>query len=328
MRVVETLFSRKRQSTTSTGALVLLALLVLIFSLRSPHFLTLKTFTAIANQIPGLTVLAVGMTFVILIGGIDLSVGSVMAFCAVGLATALVEWQWSLFAAVAFAFALGLLCGSINGAVTTRWNIPPFIVTLAMLEMARGAAYLMAQSRTIYIGSAVSWVNSPVMGETPSFSFLLALTVILGAHLLLEETVFGRYVVGIGTNENAMRLSGINCAAVRISVFGGAGLLAALAAILESSRLEAADPNAGIGLELRVIAAVVIGGTSLMGGRGSVLSTLLGVLIVSVLETGLAQLGTSEPFKRIMTGAVIVIAVIMDIRRNQVELNRRYSPGG
>lgn len=327
MRIVDWFSPRRIRGATSTGALLLLALLMLIFSVRSPHFLTLKTFTAIANQIPGLTVLAVGMTFVILIGGIDLSVGSVMAFCAVGLATALVEWQWSLYAAVGFAFALGLLCGSINGAITTRWNIPPFIVTLAMLEMARGAAYLMAESRTIYIGSVVSWINAPVVGDAPSFSFLLALTVILGAHLLLEETVFGRYVVGIGTNESAMRLSGINCAAVRISVFAGAGLLAALAAILESSRLEAADPNAGTGLELRVIAAVVIGGTSLMGGRGSVLSTLLGVLIVSVLETGLAQLGTSEPFKRIMTGAVIVIAVIMDIQRNQLELTRRYSPG-
>lgn len=324
MSGVVSLLKGRRASTNSTGALLLLFALLLVFSLRSSHFLTLQTFTAIANQIPGLTVLAVGMTFVILIGGIDLSIGSVMAFCAVGLATALVEWQWSLFAAVSFAFALGILCGTINGAVTTRWRIPPFIVTLAMLEMARGAAYLMAQSRTIYIGPVVSWVNAPVLGQTPSFSFLLALVVILSAHLLLEETVFGRYVVGIGTNENAMRLSGINCSAVRVAVFAGAGGLAALAAILESSRLEAADPNAGIGLELRVIAAVVIGGTSLMGGRGSVLATLLGVLIVSVLETGLSQLGTSEPFKRILTGAVIVIAVIMDIHRNQLELNRRH----
>lgn len=318
----ERLLPRRINGSTSAGGLILLGLLVLIFSVRSTHFLTIKTFIAIANQIPGLTVLAVGMTFVILIGGIDLSVGSVMAFCAVGLATALVEWQWPLPASVAFALTLGLLCGSINGIITTRWNIPPFIVTLAMLEMARGAAYLMAQSRTIYIGSVVSWISAPIFENAPSFSFLLALVVLLGGHFLLQETVFGRYVVGIGTNENAMRLSGINSSLVKITVFAGVGLLAALAAILESSRLEAADPNAGIGLELRVIAAVVIGGTSLMGGRGSILSTLVGVLIVSVLETGLAQLGTSEPVKRIMTGAVIVIAVIMDIHRSRLERSR------
>lgn len=318
---------QRATGSTNVGVLLLLGALILIFSVRSPHFLTVKTFIAIANQIPGLTVLAVGMTFVILIGGIDLSVGSVMAFCAVGLGTALVEWQWPLPAAMGFALALGLFCGSINGIVTTRWSIPPFIVTLAMLEMARGAAYLLAQSRTIYIGSVISWISAPILEDAPAFSFLLALAVLLGGHFLLQETVFGRYVVGIGTNENAMRLSGINSSVIKVAVFAGVGLLAGLAAILESSRLEAADPNAGIGLELRVIAAVVIGGTSLMGGRGSILSTLVGVLIVSVLETGLAQLGTSEPVKRIMTGAVIVIAVIMDIHRNRLERNRYSSTG-
>lgn len=325
--VDERLPPHRGTNLTGAGGILLLGLLVLVFSVRSTHFLTPKTLVAIANQIPGLTVLAVGMTFVILIGGIDLSVGSVMAFCGVGLATALVEWEWPLLFAVGFAFSLGILCGLVNGVITTRWRIPPFIVTLAMLEMARGAAYLLSRSRTIYIGSAVSWISAPVFEDAPAFSFLLALVVLLGGHFLLQETVFGRYVVGIGTNENAMRLSGINASAVKISVFAGVGLLAALAALLETSRLEAADPNAGIGLELRVIAAVVIGGTSLMGGRGSILSTLVGVLIVSVLETGLAQLGTSEPLKRIMTGAVIVIAVIMDIHRSQVERSRVSSFG-
>ena len=324
MTLTERPFFAKERRLLSMGSILLLVVLILFFSVRSPHFLTLKTFTAIANQIPGLTVLAVGMTFVILIGGIDLSVGSVMAFCAVGLGKALVEWQWPLAGAVAFAFLIGLVCGSINGTITSRWSVPPFIVTLAMLEMARGAAYLMAQSRTIYIGGVIGWINSPVFGEGPSLSFLLALIILLGAHLLLQETVFGRYVIGIGTNENAMRLSGINSSAVKIAVFAAAGMLAAMAAVLESSRLEAADPNAGIGLELRVIAAVVIGGTSFMGGRGSILATLVGVLIVSVLETGLAQLGTSEPLKRILTGAVIVIAVIMDIQRSRTE-HTRYS---
>jgi len=300
------------------GSITILAALILVFSLLSRNFLSLKTFTAIANQIPGLTVMAIGMTFVIIIGGIDLSVGSVMAFSAVGFASALVEWQLPLALAVLLSFCLGIICGSLNGLIISHWKIPSFIVTLAMLEMARGATYLLAQSRTIYIGSEISWINEPVIGGI-SLAFVLALCLVFAAHLILTETVFGRYVVGIGTNETAMQLSGINSALVRVLVFTGAGGLASVAALLSSSRLEAADPNAGIGLELQVIASVVIGGTSLLGGRGSVIATFVGVLIISTLESGLSQIGTSEPFKRIITGLVIMVAVIMDIHRSHVQ---------
>ena len=132
---------------------------------------------------------------------------------------------------------------------------------------------------------------------------------------MLSRTVFGRYVVGIGTNEEAMRLAGVDPRPVRIAVFAAMGFLAALAGLMQSARLEAADPNAGSGMELQVIAAVVIGGTSLMGGRGSVITTFFGVLIIAVLEAGLAQIGASEPSKRIITGAVIVVAVVVDTIR-------------
>lgn len=297
-------------------AIPLLGLLIAAFSLLSPHFLTLKTFGAIANQIPGLTVIAVGMTFVILLGGVDLSVGSVMALGSVSMATALVQWDLSPVLSVCFAMVIGLGCGAINGMITTRWRIPSFIVTLAMMEMTRGAAYLIADTRTIYIGSAVSWISRPFFGFV-SIGFLIALVFVAVGHMVVQHTVFGRSVIGVGTNEAAMRLSGINTSAVKIAVFSLAGLTAAVAAILEIGRLEAADPNAGFGLELRVIAAVVIGGTSLMGGRGSVFSTFFGVLIIAILETGLSQLGTSEPLKRILTGAVIVIAVVHDISRTR-----------
>lgn len=307
-----------RSYFTNLGSITILLALVTVFSLLSPNFLSVKTFTAIANQIPGLTVLAIGMTFVIIIGGIDLSVGSIMAFSAVGFASALVEWQWPIAIAILLAFGLGTLCGSINGLIISHWKIPSFIVTLAMLEMARGATYLLAQSRTIYIGSEISWINDPLIGGI-SLAFVLALCLVFGAHMILTETVFGRYVVGIGTNETAMQLSGINSAFIRVVVFTGAGGLASVAALLSSSRLEAADPNAGIGLELQVIASVVIGGTSLLGGRGSVIATFVGVLIISTLETGLSQIGTSEPFKRIITGLVIMVAVILDIHRSHLQ---------
>ena len=313
--------------TNHRAAFVLLVLLAATFSILSPHFLTVKTISALANQIPGITIVAVGMTFVILVGGIDLSVGSVMALSSVGYATALVSWNFSVLGAVGFALLVGTLCGAVNGAIVARWRVPSFIVTLAMLEMARGAAYYFAESRTIYVGARVSWTNLPVLGFLP-FAFLLSLGIVVASHIIIQHTVFGRYVVGVGTNDSAMRLSGIDPSVVRTVVFAVAGLTAATAAIIETGRLEAADPNAGIGLELQVIAAVVIGGTSLLGGRGSVIATLVGVLIISILETGLAQLGTSEPLKRVLTGAVIVVAVAIDISRARLPALRqaRQSP--
>ncbi|MFG8628548.1 ABC transporter permease, partial [Pseudomonas paraeruginosa] len=145
---------------------------------------------------------------------------------------------------------------------------------------------------------------------------VIALLVMFAAQAALTRTVFGRYLIGIGTNEEAVRLAGVNPKPYKIAVFALMGLLAGLAALFQISRLEAADPNAGVGLELQVIAAVVIGGTSLMGGRGSVVSTFFGVLIISVLAAGLAQIGASEPTKRIITGAVIVVAVVLDTYRS------------
>jgi ribose transport system permease protein len=174
----------------------------------------------------------------------------------------------------------------------------------------------MTDSRTEYIGGAFDWLSTPfALGISPAF--IIAFLVMSVAQVALVKTVFGRYVVGIGTNEEAMRLAGIDPRPYKVAVFVLMGVLAGVAALFQVSRLEAADPNAGIGVELQVIAAVVIGGTSLMGGRGSIISTFFGVLIISVLEAGLAQIGTSEPTKRIITGAVIVLAVILDTYRGK-----------
>src|SRR5579864_5079041 len=171
-------------------------------------------------------------------------------------------------------------------------------------------------SRTAYIGDAFDFLSNPIaVGISPAF--LIAVAVMIAAQLVLTRTVFGRYLVGIGTNEEAVRLAGVNPRPYKIIVFALMGALSGLAALFQISRLEAADPNAGVGLELQVIAAVVIGGTSLMGGRGSVISTFFGVLIISVLAAGLAQIGANEPTKRIITGAVIVVAVVLDTYRSR-----------
>ena len=301
---------------TVAGLLVALALMVGFFSWQSQYFFTSDTFVTIANDIPAVAVTAVGMTFVLIIAGIDLSVGSVMALAAAAAGIAMLQWNWSLLPATLLAMAVGVVVGAVNGAVTVAWRLPSFIVTLGMLEVARGGAYIATDSRTQYIGGKIDWLGKPVIaGLSPAFFAAIAIVVI--AQVVLTRTVFGRAMIGIGTNEEAMRLAGVDPRPIKIGVFAIAGLLAGLGGVFLSSRLEAADPHAGTGAELVVIASVVIGGTSLMGGRGSVVSTFFGVLVISVLEAGLAQIGASEPTKRIITGCVIIIAVVLDTLRER-----------
>ena len=294
--------------------------LLLLFGLLSDSFLSVRTLGALANRIPALTVVAAGMTLVLIIGAIDLSVGSVLGLSGAVLGVALVDWHWPLSGAAALCLTVGLVAGAFNGLVSVRLGVPSFIVTLGMLEVARGLAYLVTHSQTKYIGTSVEGLARPsaFLGASPAF--LLALLVIAVAQLVLSRTLFGRYLIAIGTNEPAVRLAGINPRPAKISVFALLGFLTALGALFYTSRLGSSDPNAGIGLELSAIAAVVIGGTSLMGGRGSVVSSFFGVLIIATLESGLAQVGASEPAKRVVTGLVIVIAVALDAWRHHLAL--------
>lgn len=297
------------------GLLVVLVALLLVFGTLSDRFLTLRTFTTVANQVPDLAVISIGMTFVLIVGGIDLSVGSVLALAGALLGVALSEWGFGLGPAAVTALAVGFLCGILNGFVTVSWSVPSFIVTLGMLEIARGASYLVTGSRTAYIGAPIEPVGAPLPGLGLSPAFLAAVVLVIAGQLALSRTVFGRYAVAIGTNEEAVRLSGIDPRPTRLAVFTLAGLLSGLGGVFHAGRLAAADPNAAVGLELSAIAAVVLGGTSLMGGRGSVVRSFLGVLVIAVLQSGLAQIGASEPAKRVVTGAVIVAAVIADSLR-------------
>jgi ribose transport system permease protein len=293
-----------------------LAAMIALFSVLSTHFLTYDTFSTIANQIPDLVVMSVGMTFVLIIASIDLSVGSVLALGASVVSVAALKWHWPALPSALLGVGAAALTGAITGLVTVAWRIPSFIVSLGVLEAARGLAYQMTSSRTAYIGDAFDFLSDPIaFGISPAF--LIAVAVMIIAHLVLTRTIFGRYLVGIGTNEEAVRLAGVNPRPYKVIVFALMGALSGLAALFQISRLEAADPNAGAGVELQVIAAVVIGGTSLMGGRGSVISTFFGVLIISVLAAGLAQIGANEPTKRIITGGVIVVAVVLDTYRSR-----------
>jgi ribose transport system permease protein len=212
---------------------------------------------------------------------------------------------------------MGLACGAFNGLVSIGWNLPSFIVTLGMLEIARGEAHFLTKSQTQYIGSVIEPIaDTAVLGL--SCPFLLALVLVAAGQLVLSRTVFGRYLVAIGTNEEAVRLSGIDPRPAKLAVYMLSGFLVAVAAIIDTSRFQSANPNAGTGFELQAIAAAVIGGTSLMGGRGSVISSFFGVLIIAVLNSGLASVGARDETKRLVTGCVIVAAVIVDHYRHRL----------
>ncbi|KAF1050646.1 MAG: Ribose import permease protein RbsC [Burkholderia gladioli] len=292
--------------------------MIALFSTLSSRFLTYDTFSTIANQIPDLVVMSVGMTFVLIIAGSDLSVGSVLALALAAsfVSVAALKWHWGPLPSALLGVAAAAFTGMVTGAVTVGWRIPSFIVSLGVLEAARGVAYQLTNSRTAYIGDAFDFLSNPfAFGISPAF--VIAVAVMIVAQFVLTRTVFGRYLVGIGPNEEAVRIAGVNPRPYKVIVFALMGGLAGLAALFQISRLEAVDPNAGVGLELQVIATVVIGGTSLLGGRGSVISTFFCVLIISVLAAGLAQIGANEPTKRIITGAVIVVAVVLDTYRSR-----------
>lgn len=313
MKIVESL----RRHAEENFIILSLILLILFFGFTSDNFFSVVTLTTILNQLPALTVVTVGMTLVLIVAGIDLSVGSVLGFSATVIGVAVVSWGLPLPLACAAGVLAGLACGAVNGALVAQFRLPAFIVTLGMLEMARGLAYLTNDSQTVYIGAAIQKVALPLPGVGVSAALLIALAVVIAGQFLLTRTVFGRHVVAIGSNAQAARMSGIDARPYRLFVLALSGALAGLGGIFNAAYLGSADPNAGIGLELSAIAAAVIGGTSLMGGRGSVLGAFAGVLIISILQNGLAQIGVSEPSKRLITGAVIIIAVLIDRWRQQ-----------
>ena len=292
--------------------------LLLLFGLLSSNFLSAQNLGSLANRIPTLAVVSAGMTIVLIIGGIDLSVGSLMGLCGALVGVAMVNWHWALWTATLLCLGAGIAVGALNGAISVLFGIPSFIVTLGMLEAARGFAYFVTDSRTKYIGLSVEPISKPISWLALSPAFLITLAVIIAGQMILSLTVFGRRVIAIGSNEQAARFSGINPRPVKIAVFAILGLLSGLGAVFYTSRLGSSDPNAGMGLELSAIAAVVIGGTSLAGGRGSVVSSFFGVLIIATLQAGLDQVAASEPKKRIITGAVIIVAVVLDAWRHHL----------
>ncbi len=298
---------RARRFGTVIGLVVLCAVLWAL----TPYFLTVSNLLNVAQQTSINAIVAVGMTFVIISGGIDLSVGSIVALSGVVLGTSLQGGQ-PLSIAVAAALATGVACGLVNGALVSVGGLPPFIATLGMMSVARGAALVFTEGRPVsgfdegfrsLATGSVGFIPAPVV---------VMIVVYAAAHLVLTRTTFGRYVYAIGGNEEATRLSGVAVRFHKTIIYGVSGLMSAVAAIVLTARLNSAQPIAGMMYELDAIAATVIGGTSLMGGEGTLAGTLVGALIMGVLRNGLNLLGVSSFLQQIVIGAVIVGAVLVD----------------
>jgi ribose/xylose/arabinose/galactoside ABC-type transport system permease subunit len=293
------------------GTVIGLAALCVVLWILTPHFMTVSNLLNIAEQTSINAIVAVGMTFVILSGGIDLSVGSIVAISGVVLGTALQGGQ-PIPAALLLALVVGLACGLGNGALISWGGLPPFIVTLGTMSIARGAALLYTEGRPVSgFDASFRVLATGRAGFIPAPVIAMAL-VYLVAHFVLTRTTFGRYVYAIGGNEEATRLSGVAIRFHKTMIYGVSGLMSAAAAVILTARLNSAQPIAGMMYELDAIAATVIGGTSLMGGEGSLGGTLVGALIMGVLRNGLNLLGVSSFLQQIVIGGVIVIAVLLD----------------
>jgi len=305
-----------------------LIVIVIVFSLLSPNYLTVSNFLTMANHVAIYGLLSIGMLLVILNGGIDLSVGSVLALCGV-VAGALM--QGVVFSALGVALyppvwavcvltcALGAFVGAVNGVLIAFFKVPAFVATLGTLYVARGVALLMTNGLTYNnlggrpeLGNTgFDWLGFNRIGGVPIGVWVLAVIAIL-SHLVLTRTAFGRWLYASGGNERAAELSGVPVKSVKITVYVLSGICAAIAGLVLSSQLTSAGPTAGTTYELTAIAAVVIGGAALTGGRGTVRGTMLGAFVIGFLSDGLVIVGVSSYWQTVFTGAVIVLAVLMN----------------
>jgi len=322
-KTVKSLFrSDAMQRVMAFGALIVL---FIGFSLASPFFRTFENFVGIllATAVNG--VLALGVTFVIITGGIDLSVGTVMTFSAVMTGVFITNWHMPVPIGILAGLLAGTTAGFVNGNVISRMKIPPFIATLGMLYIMKGLSLVISQLKPIYFNDTPIFremAMGSVLGRIiPGFEVPNAVLIMFGAafvaSLILTRTILGRYTFALGSNEEATRLSGVNVAGWKTAVYTLCGFFAGMAGVLIASRLNSAQPALGSGYELDAIAAVVIGGTSLSGGEGSILGTIIGAFIISTLTNGLRILSVPQEWQLVVTCTIVILAVFLDILRRR-----------
>jgi ribose transport system permease protein len=304
-----------KESVIRLGILIAFVIEIIIFSQLSPYFMTTENIMNVTLQASINAIIAAGMTFVILTGGIDLSVGSVVALAGIGATTVLrlpLPFPLAITLAVAAGIAFGFVSGAGAGGLVTKFNITPFIVTLALMTIWRGLAFVYTQGRPVWeIPQAFTVLGAGRLLGIPVPTILMVITYFL-AHITLTKTPFGRYVYAVGGNMEAARLAGIRINTVVLSTYIISGCLSALSGVLLASRMSSGQPNAGMMYELDAIAAVVVGGTSLNGGKGTVIGTFIGAMLIAVLRNGLNLINVSSYVQQIVVGIVILMATMID----------------
>lgn len=298
------------------GPLLGLFLIVIVITILNPSFMTTDNVLNILRQVSISALIAFGMTFVILTGGIDLSVGSTLALTGAVAATMLASGIDPVLTILA-ALLLGAVLGAVNGVIIAKGKVAPFIATLATMTIYRGLTLVYTDGRPVSdLGNEITF---QMLGKGYFFGIPVPvctmILVFIVLYVIMHKTTFGRRVYAVGGNEAASKLSGINVDRVKIAVYSLTGMLAALSALILTSRLNSAQPTAGTSYELDAIAAVVLGGTSLTGGKGWIFGTLVGALIIGVLNNGLNLIGVSSFFQQVVKGIVILIAVLIDRKK-------------
>jgi ribose transport system permease protein len=315
--VTSTVRARLQQFLAFGGLIVIFA----FFSIVGENFFNYGNITNILFSTVVIGLLALGTTFVIITGGIDLSIGTGMALSAVMSGVFIVNLGVPLPLGVLGAILFGGLIGLVNGLSVAVLGLPPFIATLAMMLVAQGLALVVSHSAPIYFSDSPAYIDLSIGSIIPGANFpnavlVLAFAAVI-AGVMLNRTVLGRYTYSIGSNEEATALSGIDVRRWKIVIYTVAGLFTGLAGVMISARLGSAQPATGMGYELQAIAAVVIGGTSLTGGKGSIVGTVIGALIISVLNNGLQIMSIPQEWQNVILGVVILLAVYADMARKR-----------
>ncbi len=325
--VIASLKARLLAPSTRQTLLAFASLLTLLifFTLASPNFLQADNMVSILQATAVNGVLAVACTFVIITAGIDLSVGTLMTFCAVMAGVFLTYWGLPIYVGVLAAIGFGAFCGFISGVLIAKLKIPPFIATLGMMMLLKGMSLVISGTKPIYFNDTPEF---PAISQDSLIGYfipalpipnavLILFAVAIVASIVLNKTVLGRYTFALGSNEEAVRLSGVNVDFWKIVVYSVSGGICGIAGLLIASRLNSAQPALGQGYELDAIAAVVIGGTSLSGGTGTILGTIIGAFIMSVLTNGLRIMSVAQEWQTVVTGVIIILAVFIDILRRR-----------
>ena len=309
--------ARRLLGARETGIAIAVLVIMVALTLSTPYFLTTSNLAIVARQISLAAIIAVGMTFVILMGAIDLSVGSVVALTSVVVGYVMVTMQMPIIVAVLAGLLTGALVGLINGFLVIRTGVPAIIVTLGMMGLARGAALVITQGSTISgLPKEYLELGQGYVGLVP-IPVIIAMVVAVLAHVFLSRTTLGRHVYFIGSNEEAAVLSGVAVGRLKVFVFTLCATLAALEGVIETSRMSTAQPASGTGYELNAIGAVIIGGTSIMGGEGTILGTILGAILLGLITNGLILLGVSAYWQQVFSGGIIILAVTLDTWRRR-----------